>query len=200
VFIIGYCPDEDVADGKKTASSVVICRPNTHPSMVPYMKAVSSPDKITLTTVAHAEAFLDESKVWLGVLETHSKNLKAKALAKTLRTMVAYLRKKSKKKLENGTKQQTPELVTTEISVKEAGLVLSNEYFVDEDWVLEMLPLPYEYKHSVAGKDFVYAESMVIWIACVDKTEIEVDEADDVNKDESCGMGLLEKLMKGTSI
>ena len=187
----------------KTASSVVIARPNTHPHTVPHLKAVATEEQITITSLAHAPSFLEHSSEWIDVLKKNQKKFQATTLVTTMRTMVTHLKKAKKKKLPNGTEMNTPDLKKTIISVSEAGLVLSNEHFPDkteDEWVLDMMPLPYNYKVKMAGKDFTFTESVVVWRGYIANTSVDVDEGNTPATSGNDGMSTLEKLMQGTTI
>ena len=89
-----------------------------------------------------------------------------------------------------------PELKTTTISLKDCKLVLANDHFANNEWELNMLPLPYSYDIVFGGEPYRFMETMCVWRAYIQQEVQEESQA--AGGDDN--MSTLEKLMKGTKI
>ncbi len=185
-YLVALCTEEPI--GNKHCSCVVVARPNTHPSEVPYLSATVTSDSITLKS---RTSFLDESAQWLDVLKENQDYFKATKLVTTMTAMCTKLRGENKK---------PPKMKQTTISFKDAGFELSNEHFNDGciEGALRMVPLPYKHKASFAGEEFYYSETMVMWRAFVVGSEEVI--TDPTVAAGNSDMDILEKLMKGSKI
>ena len=198
-FLITMSVNEKVKKGRMQVSSIVICKPNTHPSEIPYLKAVAESDKLVITSLAHKDEWLQEKNQWIDVLKKNSDALECKVLVTTLTSLCTKLSKKDA----HG-KPQRPLLKTTTITgFDKAGMSLADDYFAVENGdvgELELLPIPYNYDKTVADADFKYAECMVIWRAYIAGTEDEVEEEKAKEASGNAAMDRLTALMKGTKI
>ena len=189
-FLVGISTNEKVCQGKKLASAIVIARPNTHPGEIPYLKAVAESGAIKIQSLAHPESYLKNKDKWMKCLEDNADAFEATTLVTTLNTMMTRQAKANKVK---------PELKTTTISLKECKLVLANDHFANEEWELNMLPLPYSYEITFGGEMYRFMETMCVWRAYIQGTEEEVQEESQAAGGDD-NMSTLEKLMKGTKI
>jgi len=188
-YLVALCTEEPI--GNKHCSCVVIARPNTHPSEIPYLSATVTEGSITLTSRSHSTTFLEQSSQWLDVLKDNKDYFKATKLITTVTAMCTKIRGENKK---------PPKMKKTTISFKDTGFELSNEHFNDGciEGALRMLPLPYKYKVNYAGEEFSYSETFVIWRAfVVGSEEVITDPAVAAGNTD---MDILEKLMKGNKI
>jgi hypothetical protein len=194
-FLVGYSTNEKVDSGKKTVSSIIVARPNTDPPELEHLKAIGDVDSIRIVSVEHGQQFVEESAQWIKCLEENVDDFECGQLVTTMMTMMTKL--EAKRESAAG-----PDLKTTIISIKEnENMELANDYFCSnkEDFVLNMMPLPYTYKMQIGTKDFHYAKIMVIWRAYIKGSEDVVKE-DKKQKNRDGPMSLLEKLMQGTTI
>ena len=186
-FVVSLCIEEPF--GKKQASCVVVGRPNTHPEDVHLLKGTVQADRVTIVGPAKGRGFLDNSKQWMDVLELQEDVFHTKKLATTLQTLCTKLSKK-------------PRTKTTHLIVGEeesSGFELSNAVFNDgeDEGDLAMLPIPYECKQTIDGKDQMVTRVFCIWRAYIVGTETDVKQAT-VKKDTN--YDLMVKLMAGTKI
>ena len=196
-FLVGLSINEKVKNGSKQVSSVVVAKPNTHPLEVPFLKAVITPDMITITSLAHRDDYLQNQKQWLDILRDNQGALDAEVLVTTLESMCTKLQPK-----DDDDRPLPPLLKTTNIiGFQAAGFTLADDYFMaaDHSDVLDLLPLPYNYDKTVADENYKYSECMVVWRAFIDGSEDEVREQKKT-KSGSTAMDRLTVLMKGTKI
>ena len=177
-------------------SSIVVCKPNTHPSEVPFMDAVAADDSITITTIAHRDDFLKQQSQWIKVISNNEDALEAEVLVTTMKKLCTKLTVKSS----NG--KATPVLKKTVISgFKKIGIFFADDYFTTgkKEGQLDLLPLPYKYDTKFAGADFRFSECFVIWRAYIAGSEERVEE-EQKSVTGNDAMDRLTALMQGTKI
>ncbi len=161
-FLIALSVNEKVNNGKKQVTSVVVCKPNTHPLEVPYLKAISLDNSIQITSVAHPRQFVKEQKQWIKVLDDNKKFLQSDVLCTTLNSLCTKLTPK-----DNDGNPLPPTLKTTTITgFDKLGISFADDYFTtkmdpdddDGELFLDPLPLPYKYTEKVADETFTYSE------------------------------------------
>jgi hypothetical protein len=163
-YLVGLCSEETV--GKKTASCLVICRPNTHPEDVKLLKATVKADGVEIVGPAKSKSYLTNADGWMKILKEKRGDFNATKLVTTLTSIVTKLKRATKTK-------------TTCISVKELDLSLSNEYFSPgaAEGMLQMLPIPYNCERIIgSSKDVKVTEVMCIWRAYIVGSEQDVEE------------------------
>lgn len=198
-FIVTMSVNEIVAknNGKKQISSIVILKPNTHPSEIPHLKAVVNGDSVAITSLAHVDSFLQHKDQWMKQVEVNQDFLEAKTLLTTLETLCT--------ELEPDPDDDNPEpvLKTTRITgFSSLGITLSPEYFAKEiTGELDLLPLPYRYQNEFAGTKYNYAECVVVWRAYIKDSAVPVKkEKKKKTTSGSAAMDLLTTMMQGTKI
>ena len=165
-YLVGLCTDEKI--GKKTASCIVVCRPNTHPDDVPLLKATFTADNIIITGPAKSKSYVvasTKSDGWLATLDANKNYFQADKLVTTLTSMMTKFKKKER-------------LKATHLSVAKLGIELSSDHFNAGviEGELKMIPLPYTYTAKVGNKNNVVTEVMCIWRAYIEDSEQEIEE------------------------
>lgn len=198
-FIIGSSLNEKVKNGKWQASAVVVTKPNTHPSELPFLKAVSTGNTLEITSLAHKGEFLAQKVKWMKLLEDNKDFLEADTLLASLNTMCTRIKKgRDPNRKRDDTTPLRPVLKKTIIKVEKAGVTFSHDYFALKDGSLDLLPLPYSYDVKIADETFSYSESMVVWRAYIEDSAEPVDDEDGASQNPT--MDRLALLMKGTKL
>lgn len=191
-FLIGVSLNEKVHDGQKQVSSIVIAKPNTHPSEIPCLKTVSEGGKIIITSLAHQNDFITNQKDWLGLLEANKAAFEAEILVTVLMLMCT--------KMATGNKEEPVLKTTTVNALDKAGVALSHDYFANkETGELDLLPLPHKCNKIVSDVVFKHSESTVVWRAHIDKSEDVVKETEKKTSG-GAAMDRMALLMKGAKI
>jgi hypothetical protein len=180
-YVVTLCVEEEIKDGKKQASCIVIGRPNTHPDDVPHLKATVEAKKVSIVSPTTKKGFLECKDSWLKVLTTQKDVFNTTKLNKRVR------------------------LKTTNITVcpkeGEIPFELSNAVFNDGagPGKLNMLPVPYTMKQHMNGEDQEVTRVFCIWRAYIEGTKDDIKE-DKKKKAATSDYNLMVKLMAGTKI
>jgi hypothetical protein len=186
--------NELVKNEKKQVSSIVIVKPNTHPNEIPHLKAVSTGNSIIITSLANRDEFINNREKWIKMISDNKEEFEASQLVTTLESLCTSLEKTDKK--------PDPILKTTTISGidKVLGITLAHDYFADiSTGELDLIPAPFTYKGTLAGTEYLYCESVVVWRAYIDNSETAVKN-EKKKKGANANMERLTKMLQGTKI
>jgi hypothetical protein len=158
-YVVTLCVKEEIKDGKKQASCIVIGHPNTHPDDVPHLKAMVEAAKASIVSPTTKKGFLECKDGWLKLLTTQKDVFNTNKLSTTLKKLTTKLNKRVWLKTTN---------ITVRPEEGEIPFELSNAVFNDGagPGELNMLLVPHTMKQHMNGKDqevtlcILYLESL----------------------------------------